>query len=313
MSRTDVNSRTNSIKNSLFEILSKRVAMISITFLPVLILITLVFALPIIWAIAAAFHGISAFSPDWTWEGLGNFRMLFADSDFHLSLYYSIIFAGGSIIIQVIGGVGLALLINREFKFQYVTRSLVMLPYLVPTVVIGFMALWMGNSNYGIVNQLLSQLGLIDTYVPWFGHYEYSMPAVILTGSWKFTIFVTIMVLARLQGIPDGFYEAARMSGANVYQRFRDITLPNIKNIIFIVILLRGVWMFNKFDIIYVLTRGGPQDATTTAPVYAYEVAFSETELGIAAAISVLLFLLLFIVAIIYFHYFRPSEEVSTA
>jgi len=136
------------------------------------------------------------------------------------------------------------------------------------------------------------------------------MLAVIVTNSWKFSIFVTIMVLARLQGIPDGFYEAASVAGATPYQQFRDITLPNIKGIIFIVLLLRGVWMFNKFDIVFVLTGGGPLSETRTIPIHAYQVAFNQFRLGRAAAISTLLFGMLIVAAIIYFKGFEPSKGV---
>jgi multiple sugar transport system permease protein len=172
------------------------------------------------------------------------------------------------------------------------------------------MALWMGNAQWGVINALLQDFGLIDEYIPWFASLDLTMLAVILTNSWKFAIFVTIMVLARLQSIPEGYYEAARMSGATTYQQFRDITLPNLKNVILIVLLLRGVWMFNKFDIIWVLTNGGPGDRTTTAPIFAYMRAFLDYSLGEAAAISTVLFSFLAVVAAIYFWYFEPHKEV---
>ncbi|MDX1744901.1 MAG: sugar ABC transporter permease, partial [Halobacteriales archaeon] len=175
---------------------------------------------------------------------------------------------------------------------------------------LGFITLWMTNSQWGIINQLVVWTGLVDQFPDWFSSKRLAMASVIVTTSWKYSTFVTIMVLARLQGIPDGYYEAAKMSGANAVQAFRDITLPNLKNVLFIVVLLRFVWMFNKFDIIWVLTRGGPETATTTAVIYAYKEAFQFGALGNGAAVSTLLFIMLGGAAIVYFVVFNPSEEV---
>jgi multiple sugar transport system permease protein len=136
------------------------------------------------------------------------------------------------------------------------------------------------------------------------------MFSVIVTNSWKFSIFVTILVLARLQSIPDSIYEAAAVSGASPIRRFIDITLPNLKGVLFIAILLRGIWMFNKFDIVYILTGGGPASRTLIAPIYAYRTAFVDNQLGEAAAVSALLFIVLLGVALIYFYVFEPSQEV---
>jgi multiple sugar transport system permease protein len=168
----------------------------------------------------------------------------------------------------------------------------------------------MGNSNWGIINQLLVRAEIIDSHIAWYADQQWTMLAIVLTNSWKFTIFVTIMVLARLQSIPEGFYEAAQMAGASRIQMFRDITFPNIKNVILIVLFLRGIWMFNKFDIIWILTAGGPGDATTTAPIFAYELGFLSRDLGGAAATSVILFVFLAIIGILYFIVLKPSEAV---
>lgn len=303
--------RDSGPKVRVFEFLSRTKVMGSLTFLPVLLLLAFVYAIPIGWVVFGSFHSISAFSPDWEWVALENYTALFADSAFRQSLWRSVVFAVGSVVLQLVAGIALALLVNRSFKFKYLARTIVMLPYMVPTVVVGIVALWMGNSQYGIVNQLAARLGLIQSYITWFGSTDLTMLVVIVTGSWKFTIFVTIMVLARLQSIPDDYYEAAAMCGATAWDKFRDITLPNLKSVVFIVLLLRGVWMFNKFDLIWVTTRGGPQDLTTTAPVFAYEQGFVGGDLGVAAAVSVILFVILAVVATIYFAVLNPSEGVA--
>lgn len=302
--------RIHTYRQNLYNSLSRKWVFIALTVVPALALFAFVNLLPMLWAFSASFFSIGAFSPEWEWVGLENFGVLLNEGEFWSSLWRSIIFAGGSVALQVTLGTGLALLLNRDFRFKRVVRAIALLPYIVPTAVLSFIALWIGNSRYGILNQILSRVGLIDRFVAWYGLPELAMLSVITTSSWKFTIFVTIIVLARLQSIPSSLYEAAMISGASRYRRFVDITLPNLKGVLFIVILLRGVWMFNKFDIVFILTNGGPRSRTLIASIYAYRTAFAEYNLGMAAAISTMLFLILLGAAVVYFYYFEPSQEV---
>lgn len=303
-------SQLSEYRDSLYEYLSTDRMMVVLTVAPALALFSFVSLIPMAWAISGGFFEISAFSPVWTWVGTQNYQETLSDPTFWAAVERSLIFAAGSVALQLILGTGFALLLNRSFKFNNLARSIALLPYLVPTAVLGYVTLWMSNSQFGIINQLLLQAGLIESYIPWFASIDLVMPAVIVTNSWKQSIFVTIMVLARLQAIPDSHYEAAKMAGASAYQQFRDITLPNLKGVIFIVLLLRSVWQFNKFDIIDILTKGGPGEATTTVPIYAYKVAFVQAELGKAAAISTFLFIMLVVTAVIYFRTLEPSKEV---
>lgn len=297
-------------RRSVSEFLSRKEVMAAITILPALLLFLVINLGPMVWAVAAGFHEIGAFSPDWTWVALENYNALLGTEKFWTSLWRSIVFAGGSTAFQLVAGTGIALLVNRTFRFSNVVQTIVILPYMIPTAVLGFMALWIGNAQWGVLNRLLVDFGVLERSFSWFGNHSTAMIAVILVSSWKFTIFVTIFVLARLQSIPKDHYEAARVAGASTYQVFRDITLPNLKNVIFIVLLLRGIFMFNKFDIVWILTAGGPGDATTTAPIYAYEIGFQLTQLGKAAAMSTLLFMVLAATAIVYFYTLNPEEEV---
>lgn len=302
--------RLHQYRQNIYRILSKKWIFAGLTVVPALLLFTFVNLLPMIWAFSASFFSIGAFSPEWTWVGTENYTTVLSENEFWTSLRRSIVFAGGSVILQVILGVSLALLLNRDFRFKRVARALALVPYIVPSAVLAFIALWMGNARYGIINQVLVRLGLIDNYVAWYGTIDFAMFSVIVTSSWKFTIFVTIIVLARLQSIPSSLYEAATMSGASRYRRFVDITLPNLKGVLFIVVLLRGIWMFNKYDIVFILTNGGPVGVTKIASIYAYRTAFTKYNLGQAAAVSSLLFLLLLGAALVYFHFFEPSQEV---
>lgn len=312
MSTVATKLTSRSTRNEISEFMSKRSVLLFITVVPAVLLFAFVNLIPIIWAVVASFYTISPFSTEWTWVGLQNYENVIASARFWDSIWLSVVFAVGSVTFQLITGVGIALLITKKTRAMTWIRSIIFLPYLVPTAIIALIALWMGNTQFGIINQILLEYGLIDEKIPWFASEQFAMAAVILTGSWKFTIFVTIMVVARLQAIPDGLYEAATVLGATPYQKFRDITLPNLKGVIFIVLLLRGIWMFNKFDLIWVLTGGGPFRATTTSAILAFRTVFDSYLMGRAAAISTILFSMLIVGAALYFYFLEPSQEVRT-
>ncbi|QHS16687.1 sugar ABC transporter permease [haloarchaeon 3A1-DGR] len=299
-------------QNEVYERLSSERLMVVLTVVPVLLLLTFVLVLPILWAIWSSFHRIPLYQPQWTWIGVEHYVTQIASPMFRASLWKSVIFAVGSVAIQLTAGIGIALIINRDFKFNKGVRAIVLLPYLIPTALLGFLALWMFNTNWGILNSILVRAGLIDVGIQWFGNPDTAMLLLMVATAWKYAIFATILVLARLQSIPDGYYDAARVAGASRWQKFRDITLPNLKGVIFIVVLLRGIWMFNKYDIIAVMTNGGPGDATQTAPIYAYKLAFNSYNLGESAAVSVILFVILIGAALIYFRVLEPESEVRT-
>jgi multiple sugar transport system permease protein len=240
---------------------------------------------------------------------LQNYQELVADGAFWQSLLTGIIFSIYSVAIQMILGVAIAVVINEQFKFANIVRTIVLVPYLIPTVAVAIIWEWLLNNNYGIINFVLSEI--IGTTVNFFST-SAAMHSLSWVASWKFTIFVVLLVLARLQSIDSSLYEMAEINGANIYQRFIDVTLPNLRTTLAIVFLLRSIWMFNKFDIIYLLTGGGPFDVTLTQTVLAYERAFVSLQFGSGAAITTVMFILILVVSIIYFRVFNPEEEVAT-
>lgn len=279
--------------------------------LPVMVLFVFIAVFPIGWALAGSFFSINAFNPVWEWTGLSNYVHLFTEDGFYwTAVLKSVIFGFGSVALQIVVGIAFALILRRSFRFNAFARAVVLLPYLVPVIVVGLVFSWMMNPNYGVFNLLPQQFGFLEESINYLGNSDIAMYAVIVAASWKWSIFVVMMTLARLEAIPKGYYDAARVNGANAWQRFRDITLPNLKGMIILVVLLRGIWMFNKFDIVWIMTRGGPSSATTTLPVYAYKVAFNQWQLGESLAIASTLFLTLVIGAIVYFVKFNPEQEV---
>ena len=287
--------------------------MIAMTVLPVVLLFTFILVFPILWSIAASFHSIHAFDPDWTWVGLENYRYyLLEDALFRETLWLSLTFAVVSVVLHVTIGTAFALLLNREFPLKKLTSAIIFLPFLIPTAILAFGIEYMMNSTYGIVNWLLVYAGILETTRGWFGDSATALYIVAVANTWKFYALVTIMVYARLQAIPDELYEAARVFGASSYQQFRDITLPNLKGVLFLVVLLDGIWMFFKFDIIWILTQQGPGGSTRISVIYAYEIGFRQAQLGDAATISAILFVIVGAGALVYFYVLEPEEEVRT-
>lgn len=284
----------------------------SLLLLPVFILLFFVIFIPISWAVYTSFFEQSTITRTKTFIGLGNYaELLFRDAEFWASLGRSLYFALGSTVLQLLLAIPTAIILNKKLKGIVAVRALALLPYLLPTIVVGMTFLWLLHPELGVFSNLAQMSGLSSGPVNFFGNQQLAMPALIVANSWKYTSFMTMIFLARLQSIPDRHYEAAKMCGANTYELFRDVTLPYLRGVILLAFLLRGIWMFNKFDIIWILTRGGPARATRTLPVYIYEISFSDYHMGKALAASTLLFIFLLVSGIAYIRFFKPSEEVA--
>ncbi|MFC6719291.1 carbohydrate ABC transporter permease [Natrialbaceae archaeon GCM10025810] len=283
------------------------------TVLPVVVLYALIAVLPIAFAFWASLHEINTLNPEWEWIGLENYSEVMEIASFWGSLWRGVVYMVGSTLIQLAVGLWMALVLNRISRGQRLLTAVVFTAYLIPTIIVSLVALRVFDPAGGVFQMIGAEwLGLWGGNEAPFGARKWAMPLLILVGSWKFSVFVTIFTLAQLRAIPDRFYEAAKVCGANRWQMFRDITLPRITGIILVVVLLRSIFMFNKFDIIWQLTEGGPGNATTTLPVLAYKTVYTDQAYGLANAIAIVMFLFLLASAILYFKLFNPSEEVET-
>jgi len=191
-------------------------------------------------------------------------------------------------------------MLHQNLLFRSLARSLVLFPYFLSTVVAVLVWRWLFNDLYGVLNHLLMWAGVIDMPVDWLGSMPNAMISLIFVGAWKYFPFVVIAVLARLQSIPDELYEAATMDGAGWFARFTDITLPQLKDVLIVIILLRTIWDFKEFDLIYLLTGGGPIIATQTLPLMVYKEAFALNQMGGASAVAVLMMLIMLIFMTLY-------------
>lgn len=278
--------------------------------LPTILVFLSIVLFPLAYSIYLGFHSTAGFGMNLTWVGIDNYVDLLvgnASSEFWMSLFNNVVWTVGTVSIQLVLGIAMALMLHKSFKGRNLVRGAVLFPYMVPTIVAVFNFRWIFNANYGVGNYVLVVLGVLKEPIAFFG-YDWAMVTAIFLGVWRFTPFVIITVLARLQTIPPSLYEAAELDGAYKVAKFRYVTLPQLYNILVIVILLRAVWMFRKFAPIYLLTGGGPGTATQTLPIFAYIEAYSTLSFGYAAAIANLMFVVLMTVGFLYlWRFYTPG------
>lgn len=233
--------------------------------------------------------------------GLENYIRLLKSEEFSRALWHDVLYALGTTSLSTGLGLGFALLMNRNFAGRRVLSGLVIAPYLIPSIGTFLTFKWQLNTQFGIVNHALLRTGLIQAPISWFGSPSVAMLSVILISAWAFFPFAYMAFVARLQSIPESLYEAAKVDGANAFQRLQFVVLPQLRNVLFVVVLIRGIWAFNSFDIIWLLTGGGPSSATQHLPILVYLQVFHEHSLSKGAAISVVMFLVLATCSAAYF------------
>lgn len=286
-----------------------RLDFISLSFPLVASIFIVVMIIPVVWAILLGFTHSGPFQAQTTYAGLDNYRAVLADPAFWRALRIGVSYALLTTALEMVLGVGIAILLFKSGKPIF--TSLALLPYMIPTVTTALVWHWMTDSLYGIVNHLLLQGGLVDMPVDFAGNSGWAFTLITIASVWQFTPFVILVTLSNLGTIPQSVYEAAHIDGANWWQQVFRITLPIIRASILLVLLLRGIWMFNRFDVIWLLTSGGPLGSTSTLPVYAYERAFGDNTYGPAGATSTIIFGILLVVGIVYMRVFQPEKEIA--
>ncbi len=246
-------------------------------------------------------HEYVLFRPnDFKWIGLDNFRAALADEVFWISLKHTIIWMCTTIPAQLLLGLVTALILNQNFWWRPLARALIIIPWALPSVVIALMWTWIYDSNYGVANEFLLRLGVIQQAVPWLANPDTALASIILTLTWQGFPFFAVMILAGLQAIPASYYEAASIDGASAWRQFWHITLPGIAGVMMTAVLLRMIWVANSFDVIFVMTGGGPGYSTHTLPLYAFIKARTNLDFGYGSAIAVLFTIMLMVVVALY-------------
>lgn len=284
---------------------------VGLLFIAPFVVTTLVFMVyPVAEAIRMAFFSYNPLRPDLSsFVGLANFEFLFSDPLFWDSFWQATVWTLLSILFQTVFGVGIALLLNRALFGMAVFRGLLLFPYIVPTVVIALIWRWIFNPEIGVVNYGLLAAGLISEPVYWLSTPTMAMASTIMLNVWKYTPFVVICVLARLQSVPLELYDAAKVDGAGIIRRFLDVTLPQLREVLIVVIVFRTIWTFNKFEEIYLLTKGGPGTSTFNLAVYSFEQSMASLRLGVGAATGVVMMIMLLAGSIVYLRVAGFGEE----
>ncbi len=284
---------------------------IGILFILPFVLAGIIFMLyPVADAIRMSVYYVNPLMPDANrFSGLANFEFIVADRLFWSSFYNAVYWTFFSVVLQTIFGVGLGLMLHRALVGVSFFRGILLFPYIVPTVVIALCWQWMLNPEIGIVNHSLKEAGIISDNVYWLSSPGMAMWSTIMLNVWKYTPFVTICVLARLQTIPLELYDAAKIDGAGTIRRFFDITLPQLAEVLAVVVVFRTIWTFNKFEEIYLLTRGGPGTSTFNLAIYSFEQSIANLKMGVGAATGVVMMFILFVGSLIYLKLFKFDEE----
>jgi len=264
---------------------------------PAFLVLFIILIYPLGYSFWLSFHEwtLRGFRQDIPWVGLSNYITLFSNPDFLSSLRITFTFVITAITLEFLLGMGLALLLNHDLKGKGIIRSVILLPMMCTNVVIGLTWRLLFNYEFGLVNYYLSTLGL--DRLEWLSKPAMAMPAVIIVDVWNTTSFVALLLLAGLQTLPDEPFEAARIDGASSWQTFFYLTLPLLRQTILVVMLWRLIDTFRIFDVIYLLTAGGPARATETVSIYVYRYGFQSFNLGLASSASYIMILIMLVIA----------------
>ncbi len=259
--------------------------------LPIAVSIGAVSIYPIINGIWLSFRNTSLVSQQDDFVGLLNYGLLLGDEGFWNAWRHTVVFTLVSTALETIIGLGMALLLFEHFPGRGLVRAAVLVPWAMPTVVTSKMFGWLFDGQHGVVNWLLRSAGLIRENVNWYGSVDHALGTIIVADVWKTAPFMALLLLAGLQTIPDSLLEAARMDGAKPWQAFIYVRLPMLWSTLLIAGLFRALDAFRIFDLVYVLTGGGPADSTETLSTLSYKTLFSTLQFGYGSTLSTAMFI----------------------
>jgi multiple sugar transport system permease protein len=276
--------------------------------LPAVVYIVALVALPLLLALAFAFSDVTVGNPSLDWVGLRNFDAIFDDPVFWRALRNTLIFTAISMALTIVLAKALAMILLADFRFKWFVRFLVLLPWTTPIALSAVAWLWMLDSVYSPIDWVLRSLGFIESNVYWLGKDELAMASVIAVHTWRIVPLAAVIILAGLISIPDDIKDAAAIDGAGFWRKLWEITLPLTLPVIAVATLFGAVLTFTDMSVVYILTRGGPENATQVLPSYAYLKGIGSGDLAQGAAIALFLFPLLLAAAIAILRSVRRME-----
>lgn len=277
--------------------------------LPAMIVVAALLIYPIFSSVFYSMTTKHLIKPSYDFVGLANYAEVLSDINFWRAFFHSILWTIGSLVGQVLIGFTSALAINRVKHAKGIYKTLLIIPWAFPSIVIALSWKWILNGVSGYIPNLLVELGICDQLPQFLSDSNIVFITLILINVWFGAPMIMVNVLSALQTIPQDQYEAAQIDGASHIQQFWHITVPHIKVVVGLLVVLRTIWVFNNFDIIYLITGGGPADLTTTVPIYAYQMGWGTKLLGKSSAVTILLLLFLLLVCLLYFWIIAKWEK----
>ncbi|WP_238625880.1 carbohydrate ABC transporter permease [Aggregatilinea lenta] len=268
---------------------------------------------PLIVSVDLSLQNVKIIGSVGSYVGIENYRRAFESPDFREALKNSGIWVLANALVQTILAFAAATILKQRFRGNRIARVWIILSWVVPTVVVVIIWRWLLSASGGVVNYLLVNTGIVDKPVGFFSTGNMAFLSVILINSWRWFPFNAVILLAGLQRIPEELYEAAAVDGATAFAKFRFITLPSLQPVLFVMGLIGTLLSFNVFDVIWLLTGGGPSGATTTLPVLIYETAFKRYRLSQAAAMSVITGVILLLFAAAFIRFLSPEADTEEA
>lgn len=273
---------------------NKNIGFLLFLMLPAIVLLTVTIIGPLINAIGISFQDYSMLNQEHSWNNFANYKSILGSSDFYHSFKVTLHYVFFAVGLDLILGLSMALLLNQKIKFRAFFRSIVMIPWAIPTIVTGLIFLWIYQPDFGVLNYILKSLGIINENITWLGSFDFAIWSIIVVAVFRQTPLVGVMLLAGMQNISPSLYEAAKIDGASPFRILMSVTIPLLKPVITSVTLMMIVQNFQMFTLFYTLTGGGPADATKTLAILTYEVSFERYNLGKGSAIGVIWLIVLF-------------------
>ncbi len=279
-----------------------------IMLLPALVFLALLIAFPLGKVIHDAFTHVHLINKSMTgFAGIENFKTITEDEHFVQAVKNTILWTIFSVAGEYLMGMITAVLLNQKFKGRAIFRTCIFIPWLVPIIVAGMTWDWMLNPEFGIVNYMLKNMGLISNSINFLGDSKYALATVIFVNIWRSFPYYTISFLSAMQSIPGDLAEAASIDGAGMFRRFFSVTLPQLRSVSLVILFIHVIWTAVNFDFIWVMTEGGPNYATETLPVMIYRYSMRKFDVGAASALSTMFT----VMVVLFIFYYRKRSQLS--